>query len=213
MNETIHISHFCIIRRNLVVVDHDVLYKDESSSISEFLKKAYKHFKISYAKYYKMDNLCKLGFLTSELLVNNRDLGRQYGREKTGIILANASSSLDTDRNYQESITDRNNYFPSPSVFVYTLPNIVMGEICIRHHLKGENTFFIQEQFNPGFIHHYIKQLFDNEIVTCCIAGWVEMDGDQYEAAFYLVEKTSKLNGGIAIFDVDNIEKIYCMNF
>lgn len=211
MNLPLHISKFCMIRNNKVVVDHDLLYGLQGSAAQEFFKKVYKHFNIGYPKFYKMDNLCKLGFLAAELLLKNRNVNRQYGKDKTGMILANAASSLETDKNYQISIADRNNYFPSPAVFVYTLPNIVLGEISIRHKLFGENTFFLQEKFDPGFMHFYVRHLFENNLVSCCITGWIEVDADHYETVLYLVEKTGKRNNGIAIFDVESMERIYCM--
>ncbi len=101
-----------------------------------FFTAAYRYFNISYAKFFKMDNLCKLGFLASELLLRKRkNISEKYPGDEVGILLSNAGSSIDTDRNHQKSISERDEYFPSPSVFVYTLANIVIGEICIRHKL------------------------------------------------------------------------------
>src|SRR3712207_7060242 len=44
---------------------------------------------------------------------------------------------------YEQTICHRAQFFPSPSVFVYTLPNIVTGEIAIRNHYHGETHFFV----------------------------------------------------------------------
>jgi hypothetical protein len=60
---------------------------------------------------------------------------------RTALVFANRSSSLDTDFKYQESINSQENYFPSPAVFVYTLPNICVGEISIKHKMQTENAF------------------------------------------------------------------------
>ena len=96
-----------------------------------------------------MDNLSKLAFLAADLLLKNEV---NEGEENNiALLFANKSSSLDTDVKHQESIADRQNYFPSPAVFVYTLPNICMGEISIRHKLYTENSFFIFAQFNAEF--------------------------------------------------------------
>ncbi|MBN2480129.1 MAG: hypothetical protein JXB19_00175 [Bacteroidales bacterium] len=211
MSVSLHISNFCLIRNNHVMAGKHLLFTGKEIAFQDFIKEAYQHFKIGYPKFYKMDNLSKLGFMAAELLLKDRDLNRDYGKDGTGIILANAAASLDTDRNYQISINDRNNYFPSPSVFVYTLPNILMGEISIRHHLFGENAFFIQKKFDSLFMVEYVTQLFEKQIVACCITGWVEMDADQYDAVLFLVEKTGQLNDGITIFNVRNIDDIYCL--
>jgi hypothetical protein len=174
-----------------------------------FLVEVYRHFDINYPKFYKMDNLCKLGFLTSELLLRNNNIQQRYKGEDIGIILCNAASSIDTDRNHQQSIHDRFAYFPSPSVFVYTLANIVIGEICIRNKFYGEGTFFIEESFNVNRNHTYVRQLLDDKVLQCCLTGWVEMNGDHYEAIMYLIEKSTSDKEGIAIFDPRKLTEIY----
>ncbi|MBN1157773.1 MAG: hypothetical protein JXA61_00185 [Bacteroidales bacterium] len=211
MKESLHISNYCLIRNSHLITGQDHFFAGKETAFPDFIKETYRHFNIGYPKFFKMDNLSKLGFLAAELLLKDRDLNLDYGKDGTGIILANASASLDTDRIYQASIADRSNYFPSPSVFVYTLPNIVMGEISIRHKLFGENAFFIKQTFDPVFMVEYVKHLFENQIVACCITGWVEMDSERYEAVLFLVEKTGPLNNGIAIFDVRNVDDIYCL--
>src|SRR5690606_9689722 len=124
-------------------------------------------------------------------------------KESTGIVLSNKSSSLDTDERYLESTQS----FPSPALFVYTLPNIVIGEICIRHGLKGENTFFVSDAFDITFMHQYTEQLFESDSVNACIMGWVEQYHEHYEAALYLVQK-EKTGTGIP-FSIKEIEKFY----
>ena len=64
-----------------------------------------------------------------------------------------------------------------------------MGEICIRHNFKGENDFFIFEQFDAGFIQQYVAHLFNTDILQACICGWVELMDNDYKACLYLVEK------------------------
>jgi hypothetical protein len=159
-----------------------------------------------------MDNLCKLGFLSAETLLRDTEIRNRYTGKDTGLILMNSSSSLDTDRIHQNTILDRSDYFPSPSVFVYTLPNIVIGEICIRNKITGESTFFIQEKFSPSFLVNYIRYLFDCEIINRCIGGWIEIDGENYESLVCLIEKTAGSDSGIANFEPAAIQDIYNKN-
>ena len=86
----------------------------------------YRSLQVDYPKFFKMDGLSKLGFLASEMILND-DENRFTPREDVAVICFNSSSSLDIDMQYQETIADNENYFPSPSLFVYTLPNIVTG--------------------------------------------------------------------------------------
>ncbi|HEY2583975.1 MAG TPA: hypothetical protein VGI43_19355, partial [Mucilaginibacter sp.] len=104
-----------------------------------------------------MDNLSKLGWLASEILLKDNFNPDKYKPEEIGIVLTNANSSLDDDRKYYDSVKD----VPSPSLFVYTLPNIVIGEICIRNNFKGEHAFFVMDSFNGDFIMQQVNYLID----------------------------------------------------
>lgn len=209
MTNSSSISRFCSIRNNTVIVNNKTEFSLPNEKPEKFLTGIYQHFVLAYPKFYKMDSLSKLGFLSVELLLRDTGLPKKYEGHKTGIVLMNASSSLNTDRRHQESILDRANYFPSPAVFVYTLPNIMIGEISIRHRITGEGTFFIRERFDASFLAGYISQLFDTGILQCCITGWIETNGDDYESVVYFVEKTHSPMDGIANFDAATIQKIY----
>lgn len=136
-----------------------------------------------------MDNLSKLAFLSAEFIFNETD----FSNKNTAIILSNNASSLDTDRKYQDSINDSENYYPSPAVFVYTLPNIGIGEISIRHQLKSENGFFVFEKYNANFHYNYEQSLLQNNKSDSVLAGWVNIDGDSYEAFLYLISKKGEI--------------------
>lgn len=84
-----------------------------------------------------MDDLCKLGYVAAEYLLE----GKTFAPLEMGMLLANAASSLHTDIRHQQLIDREGDQAASPAVFVYTLPNVVSGEICIRHKIQGENTF------------------------------------------------------------------------
>ncbi len=210
MEHTSIIHDYCLIRDHKVIRGDQVLFTgDKSMPPASFFIEIYRHFGMNYPKFYKMDNLCKLGFLAAEILLKDKNLQQSYAPDATGIILYNASSSLDTDRNHQNSITDRTAYFPSPSVFVYTLANIVIGEICIRHKLYGESTFFIEREFDAERLYTYVQQLLDDNLVESCITGWIEFDGDRYDGVLYLVEKSSSVTNGIVNFEPGKLTEIY----
>ena len=137
-----------------------------------------------------MDPLAKLGFLAAELLLKDAP---QEGLdpEDTGIVLSNAAGSLEVDRLYARTIRTG----PSPALFVYTLPNIVIGEIAIRHGFKGENAFFEFPAFDGKFIADYVRILFDQSLVRRCICGWVDFLNNEYRALLMLVEKDKPGSG------------------
>ncbi|MEO5594078.1 MAG: hypothetical protein ABIR15_01395 [Chitinophagaceae bacterium] len=203
MTENLYITSSCSIVNNIVIKDSKVLFENEGIDPQAFLVSAYQYFAVNYPRFYKMDNLGKLGWLAAEILLNNSFDKTMYQPENIGLVLANKSSSLDTDIKYYETVKT----FASPALFVYTLPNIVMGEICIRHNFKGENDFFIFENFDAGFIQQYVSYLFTTGALEACICGWVEIIGNEYQASLYLVEK--KENGNTILFTEENISHIY----
>ena len=150
-----------------------------------------------------MDNLCKLGWLTAEILLDGSFNKSLYQPEDIGLLVANRNSSLDTDIRYFETVKT----MASPALFVYTLPNIVLGEICIRHHFKGENDFFIFENFNAAFIQQYTAHLFATGAMQACICGWIETMDNDYKACLFLIEKKGTDNA--LAFTEENITHIY----
>ncbi len=183
----LYISSYCLIREQKVIVNDQLrFYKENFVNFADFIKSFFKQEGIVYPKFYKMDNLSKLGFLSAEMVLGT-SVTNYNNQALSGVVLANSSASLDTDILHQESIKDRSRYFPSPSVFVYTLPNIVIGEICIRHKMKGENVFLISETFETEILVNYVNELIQNKRIPNCLCGWVELMGDKYEALMCMV--------------------------
>jgi hypothetical protein len=183
------------LQERQVLLNGKVEYVSETESVARLTRSVYRDYNIDYPRFFKMDNLSKLAFLSAEILLQGTDILQKYLCEEIAIILENASSSLESDEKHQESIRDRNHYFPSPNVFVYTLPNIMASEIAIRHQVKGENSVFIFEQFDPEFIHHYVSELFLNQRTNCCLSGWIECYGDHYQSFLFMIERKDRMKG------------------
>jgi hypothetical protein len=190
--QPLYISSFCSIRNGAVNVNHSIPFSESPDlPAADVLRNIYKHYQLAYPKFYKMDNLCKLAFLTSELLLKNNSLIDKYAADRIAIIISNSASSLDIDEEHQRSINDEQNYFPSPAAFVYTLPNILIAEIAIKNGIKGENAFFISEHFDAHFMSRYINSLLETGKADCCITGWVDLHKENYCSFLYTVEKQS----------------------
>ncbi|MBR2202225.1 MAG: hypothetical protein IJ894_16085, partial [Bacteroidales bacterium] len=118
-------------------------YKISPSQMADnnFLAAIYRERCINYPKFHKMDKISKAGFLAVELAISA--LPKTLDKETTGVVFfSDNNGSLPTDYIFEETIKDTDNFFPSPSIFVYTLPNILVGEICIRHGFKGESSYY-----------------------------------------------------------------------
>ena len=154
-----------------------------SSEITEL----YRSLKIEYPKFFKMDGLSKLGFLASELIFRETK-NRFEPREDVAIISFNRSSSLSVDTQYQETIQDCDSFFPSPSLFVYTLPNIVNGEIAIRNCFLGETFFYICKIFDASQIVDTVKNAFFDNAINAVLAAWIEYSDEKKEVLMMWIE-------------------------
>jgi hypothetical protein len=180
------ITNSCKIESNIIFFNEEKIVETEGDSFAEFAKSVYKKFGINYPKFFKMDNLSKLAFLASEVLLSEQIIAE--AENNVALVFANRSSSLDTDVKFQQSIDDKENYYPSPAVFVYTLPNICVGEISIKHQLKSENAFFVFEENNEVFLTQYATSLLQNKKATKVLCGWVEYFDESYLAKLFIVE-------------------------
>jgi len=199
-----YITASCTIIKGAIIKDGIKVFENVQADLDGFLASVYQHVRVQYPKYYKMDNLCKLGWLASEILLKDGSQKDNYQPEGLGIVLANANSSLDDDIKYFETTKE----VSSPSLFVYTLPNIVIGEICIRNNFKGEHAFFIQQVFDAGFMEQQVNYQLDKNILQACICGWVEVVKQEYKAVLFLVEKKGESPIRVE-FSAENMNKTF----
>ena len=174
---------------------------DSETIENNFFTAVYRKENFNYPKFFKMDSASKAGFLCAELIKD----GFPEDKNNFSVIMMNNFSSSETDKNFEKTISDTENYYPSPSVFVYTLPNIMTGEICIRHGFKGESSFYVFEKFLPE---EFVNIVGDSlEFCDYALAGWSESgENSGLKSVVFLVSKTSESE---KIFDKETVEKIY----
>lgn len=202
-------THAIRITPEEVVLDHQKLWEgnqnanekleeQEGAGHHSLLTSLYKQMIGNYPKFYKMDGLSRLGFVASEILLNaekgNTDVERREEEgerllEERAIIFFNHSSSIASDRNYKESINDKDNYFPSPSIFVYTLPNIVTGEIAIRNHFHGETSFFILPDKDERMMEEILQASCRDAQSKSFLTGWIDYEDERHFEADLKIEK------------------------
>ncbi|HIP31511.1 MAG TPA: hypothetical protein EYG86_01980 [Crocinitomicaceae bacterium] len=153
-------------------------------------KEIYSKLEIDYSKFHKMDALSKMAFLSTETLSNAVNTNK-YDDNGMVLLFANASSSQDTDLKYINSYEVKGS--PSPSLFVYTLPNILTGELAIRHKWYGENCFYIEEKFDAEF---YLEQInfYFSKGAKACLCGWVNSFDGKEECFEFLIENEGNDN-------------------
>ena len=162
------------------------LGEQEGQEHHSLLTTLYKQMIGNYPKFYKMDGLSRLGFVASEILLNAE---KGETDKERAIIFFNHSSSIASDRNYKESINDKDNYFPSPSIFVYTLPNIVTGEIAIRNHFHGETSFFILPDKDERMMEEILQASCRDAQSKSFLTGWIDYEDERHFEADLKIKK------------------------
>lgn len=168
------------------------------------LSEMYREKGISYPKFFKMDILSKSGFLAAEEVLGAAGLRNEEPKPDMGIVLVNSTSSSADDVAFQRGLKDEE-YFPSPALFVYTLSNIVCGEIAIRNRILGETSFYIDSAPCPERMIRYVKWTFADEMINKVLLGWVEVFEGGRNVTMMLVEKDSAEGED---FTVEYMEKI-----
>lgn len=165
-----------------VIVNDSVVFSDKSADFGTFIREAFKSRGENNMKFYKMDDLCKLGYVAAAWLLD----GIEFGEEECGMVLSGKYGCLDTDMKHQQIIDKEGDAASSPAVFVYTLPNVVAGEISIRHHIKGENTWFWSDDRTMSDLKHYASLMAGASDLRYCIIGHLDFLNGEYFAKFEL---------------------------
>lgn len=184
-----------------------ISYVASKLDFKEGSKEIYKWLGVSYPKFYKMDSLSKAAFLTAELLL--KDQNWLVEPDKRGLFIANSSSSLDTDEKYHHKTFANKEIIPNPALFVYTLPNIMIGELSIRHQFKGEQCLWVSEDFDANYITNYINYLLGSGEVDTCLVGWVDFYHGKEIAFISLIENENIENRLLPEFNPENMLKKY----
>lgn len=195
------ISHYCQIKGGNVVLDNQLLFSSKTTNFLEFIKEVYKKEEVNYPKFYKMDPLCKLSTVAASILFDNTT---EKVSSDCAIILGNKSSCIDVDKKHLAAIQQENGY-ASPADFVYTLPNIALGEISIKYKLTSENSFFIFDAFKASFFVDYASNLIDSQRCEAVLCGWVEVNKNEYNALLFTVEAKNKNGIGMETNKLQNL--------
>ncbi|MGV0967090.1 3-oxoacyl-ACP synthase [Empedobacter falsenii] len=174
------------IKNEQVWLNDELYFEDSSEDFGIFSKNFFKSFEIDYPKFYKMDHQSKLAFLAAEILLKDENTLNE--NQDIALVFANLNSSLESDLKHQQSIQSADEIFPSPAVFVYTLANICLGEVSIRHRLKTEHAFFISENFNEEQLKKYANYLIQKNKAKKVVLAWVDYLKGDYEAKMYLID-------------------------
>ena len=169
------------------------------------LSEIYRKYVGDYPKYHKMDALSRLAFLATELLLSRGDVPQDSGR---ATILFNRTSSVVADRCHLGSIAKPGEFYPSPSVFLGTLPNIATGEIAIRHGYTGETSLYITDFRDEALMKNVIGSSFSQGGFRSLICGFVDcefVDGGFVNREFVDGDRGDRFEADLKILVSNNL--------
>ena len=149
----------------------------------------YRMLETGYPKFFKMDVLCKAGFLATECLLADES-GRFVPREDRAVLLFSRSGCLCDDRHYADSMAD----YPSPALFVYTLANVVTGEICIRNRYQGESAAFLLPGFDAETLCATVEDCFRDRDTRSALVLWADCPDEQHFDVLALLAENGQNN-------------------
>lgn len=180
------VRYKCDVSASIVEAGSVEILKSESP-FAEFIRSEYKTLGETNLKFFKMDNLSKLGYVASCKLMSEITL--EYPMDRIGIVLANRNSSLDTDLNHQNILDQHMPEGVSPAVFVYTLANIVAAEIAIRQKFQGELMMFVSEHKEMCFLKEYSHGLINDNRCDAVVYGWCDLLDENYNTELKLIKR------------------------
>ena len=184
----VRVMHELILSPQRCICDGKAITFDANED--EPLTALYKTHLDSYPKFYKMDGLSKLGFVASALLLQAEAREDAFAGSRRGIVFFNQSSSISTDKCYYATIADAENYYPSPAHFVYTLPNIVTGEVAIHWQCHGETSFYCWEKRSEKLFNEVVAATFAGTNLDSLLTGWLDYWSEgRYEAHLFIIQR------------------------
>lgn len=138
-----------------------------------------------YMKFSKMDDYCKLGTTAVELLLSKTGGLSQYNPYEIALVVNTDTGCIESDLAHLDNIT-ADEYNSSPAIFVYTLPNVVAGEICIKNKFKGEGVTIVGKTEDPKKI---IEEFCCDANTKAAIYLYVDKCGNKFTAEAILFER------------------------
>jgi hypothetical protein len=173
------IVHFSRLTHRALIVDGRTLVElsacEEKNSLVR-IHLLYKKAAFNYPKFFKMDPLCKAGMLC--LLPFAEYLNTHPQASEGGLLFFTDTGCRLTD---EEHIRLMNSSSASPAVFVYTLPNIILGEWSIFSRWVGYGQCFLMPAFNALYVAQRMAAFKADFPRAPLVAGWCSVNDDFFE--------------------------------
>ncbi|MBR3291869.1 MAG: hypothetical protein IKI66_06775 [Bacteroidales bacterium] len=128
------------------------------------------------SRFFKMDLYSRLAYAATSLLA--KDALEGYDPEDLALIIFTQNGSVMADRKHLSTFSDPEDFFPSPAVFINTLPNVVLGEIAVKNNIKGETTLVLLPHRDEAAMNRIIEATVSATRPSVMLCGWVDCDAE-----------------------------------
>ena len=132
----------------------------------------YKKFISDNSRFFKMDLYSRLAYVGTTLLAKDSLEGSDP--EDRALFIFTQHGSVLADRKHLSTFSDPDSFFPSPAVFINTLPNVVLGEIAVRNTIKGETTLVMLPGRDDETMLQVIEATVSATKPSVLLCGWVD---------------------------------------
>ena len=136
----------------------------------------YKKYLADGSRFFKMDLYSRLAYAATGLLA--KDALESCDPEDLALFIFTQNGSVLADRKHLSTFSDPKEFFPSPAIFINTLPNVVLGEIAVRNNIKGETTLVLLPERDEAALHRVIDATVSATRPSVMLYGWVDCDAE-----------------------------------
>lgn len=143
---------------------------------SALVTEIFKKYLADGSRFFKMDLYSRLAYVGTTLLA--KDALEDAGSEDRALVIFTQNGSVLADRKHLSTFSNPDEFFPSPAVFINTLPNVVLGEIAVKNSIKGETTLVLLPDRDETAMQRIIEATVAATRPSVLICGWVDCDAD-----------------------------------
>ena len=136
----------------------------------------FKKFLADGSRFFKMDLYSRLAYVATSLLA--KDSLEGCDSEEVALVVFTQNGSVLADRKHLSTFSNPEEFFPSPAVFINTLPNVVLGEIAVKNTIKGETTLVLLPGRDESAMNRIIDATLAATKPAVMICGWIDCDAE-----------------------------------
>ena len=160
-----------------------------ASTGAALISDIYKTLLADGSRFFKMDMYSRLAYVATGLLAKDSLQGIEP--EEVALFVFTRNGSLLADRKHLSTFSNPEEFYPSPAVFINTLPNVVLGEIAVKNNIQGETTLVMLGERNDALMEEIVNVSARATRPSAVIYGWVDCDAeDSFTAELKLMKIT-----------------------